>query len=130
METVIAVDFDGTIVDFAYPNIGNDNPGAIKWMKRWIDEGAKIILYTIRDGKELQDAVNYLNSNNIPLYGINNNPDQESWNKSKKIFANLYIDDAAFGCPLNYRSCFNKESVNWSIVGPKALNFIKARNNR
>jgi len=127
METVIAVDFDGTIVDFAYPKLGQSNPEAFKYMKKWIDAGAKIILYTIRDGKELQDAVNYMNDNNIPLYGINNNPEQKNWNNSKKIFANLYVDDAAYGCPLTIYSGFNKDCVNWYIVGPAVLDIVKER---
>ena len=50
----------------------------------------------------LEDAIQWFADNNIPLYGINNNPQQKHWNDSKKIFANMYIDDSALGIPLKY----------------------------
>jgi hypothetical protein len=54
----------------------------------------------MRSGKELDDAVNWFKENNIPLYGIQKNPQQHKWTTSPKAFGKLYIDDAALGCPL------------------------------
>lgn len=51
-------------------------------------------------GKYLTDAVNWFKKNDIPLYGINENPDQSSWTTSPKPYCHMYIDDAALGCPL------------------------------
>lgn len=95
----IAIDFDGTCVTHEYPNIGKDI-GAIPVLQQLVKDGHKLILYTMRSGKELDDAVQWFNTNNIPLYGINENPSQKRWTTSPKIFAHIYIDDAAIGAPL------------------------------
>lgn len=97
---IIAVDFDGTCVTHEYPEIGKDI-GAQKVLKKLVDNKHKIILWTMRSGKELQDAVDWFKVNGIPLFGINVNPEQATWTTSPKAYAQLYIDDAALGCPLN-----------------------------
>ena len=95
----IAIDFDGTCVTHEYPNVGKDI-GAIPVLKKLVDKGHQLILYTMRDGKELQDAVDWFKENNIELYGIQKNPTQHKWTSSPKCYAELYIDDAALGIPL------------------------------
>ena len=95
----IAVDFDGTCVSHEYPYVGHDI-GAIQVLKRIVDSGHEIILNTMRSGNELVDAVQWFVDNNIMLLGINENPTQKSWTDSPKVYAHLYIDDAALGCPL------------------------------
>lgn len=70
----IAVDFDGTIVKHDYPRLGSPANGAIKTLIRLQQCGHKLILLTMRSGKELNDAVDYLQSHNIKLYGVNENP--------------------------------------------------------
>lgn len=122
-EMYICVDFDGTIVDHAFPEIGFPVPGAIKWMKRWAEAGAKLILFTMRsDGQKsgtvLSDAVAYLETNGVALHGVNRNPDQASWSTSPKAYAQIYVDDAAFGCPLITFAAFNRPCVDWDVVGP------------
>jgi hypothetical protein len=97
----IVLDFDGTVVSYNYPNIGQDI-GAVPVLKKLIAAGHKLILNTMRCGKELEAAVNWFKEHDIPLYGINTDPEQARWTKSPKAFANLYIDDAALGCPLIY----------------------------
>lgn len=97
----IAIDFDGTCVTHEYPRVGNDI-GAVPVLKKLIDAGHQLILFSMRSDKEQQDAVDWFAKNNIPLYGININPDQLSWTKSNKAYAQLYIDDASLGCPLIY----------------------------
>lgn len=96
---VIAVDFDGTCVRHEYPKVGSDI-GAVPVLKRLVSEGHNLILYTMRSGSELTDAVNWFKVNEIPLYGIQYNPDQAKWTSSNKCYAQLYIDDAALGAPL------------------------------
>lgn len=119
----ICVDFDGTIVDHRYPDIGEPVPGALEWLKRYQRYGARLILFTMRSdrpGQEyLTDSVDFLKENGIRLYGINRNPDQDSWTDSPKAYGELYIDDAAFGCPLIHPRGFARPCVNWKKVGPK-----------
>ncbi len=119
----ICVDFDGTVVDHRYPCVGDPAPYAIDWLRRWVELGAQIILFTMRaddpeKGALLQDAVDYFAKNNIPLHGKNRNPDQDSWTSSPKAYGKLYIDDSAFGCPLVHPPTFNKPCVDWKKVGP------------
>lgn len=113
----IAIDFDGTIVEHEYPDIGGRNPGALETMRDLIAQGHKLILFTMRSGYPLQDAVKYLKANGIELYGINENPDQQSWTRSPKAYANLYIDDAALGCPLrDSLKGLDRQMVDWKEV--------------
>lgn len=121
----ICIDFDGTIVDHRYPDIGEPVPGAIEWMKRWQQAGAKLILFTMRSGKGLEEAVRWLTWHEIELHGINHNPNQASWSTSPKAYGHLYIDDAAFGCPLLEVKRFARDCVNFGIVGPAVLKRIE-----
>lgn len=112
----IAVDFDGTCVTHEYPNIGKDI-GAVPVLKKLTDSGHKIILNTMRSGDKLKEAMQWFTDNNIPLYGANENPTQKSWTESPKVFANLYIDDAALGCPLIFdHAVSSRPFVNWNAV--------------
>ena len=125
----ICIDFDGTIVDHAFPEIGKPVPGAIEWIKKLQEKGAKIILFTMRsDGQQYGDvlthAVDYLKQNGIELYGINRNPDQDSWTTSPKAYGQLYIDDAAVGCPMIHPIGFFLPCVDWSIAGIHAENLL------
>lgn len=114
---IIAIDFDGTCVTHEFPKIGKDI-GAVPVLKALIESGNKLILYTMRSdienptsddynihchgGKYLTDAINWFKENNIPLWGVNENPDQKTWTNSPKPYADLYIDDSALGVPLVY----------------------------
>ncbi len=97
---IIGIDFDGTVVTHEYPNIGKPIPGCIETLKELSERGHKLILWTMRSGETLAQAVEYLNKNGISLYGVNENPDQKTWTRSPKAYCQLYIDDAALGCPL------------------------------
>ena len=112
----IAVDFDGTCVTNEYPKVGKDI-GAVPVLKKLTDGGHKIILNTMRSGKELADAIKWFIDNDIPLFGANENPTQKSWTTSPKVHANIYIDDAALGCPLTFdHGVSSKPFVNWVMV--------------
>ena len=113
---IICVDFDGTCVTHEYPNIGEEI-GATEVLKQLIDLGHYIILFTMRSGKELQDAINWFEERNIPLFGVNKNPDQFTWTSSPKPYAHLYIDDAALGCPVTFdKTISNRPFVDWKVV--------------
>src|ERR1035438_6809858 len=102
---IFAIDFDGTCVKFDYPRIGGD-VGAIPVLKKLIENGHKLMLWTMRGNKPgnttLDDAVNWFKKNDIPLWGINENPDQKQsgWTNSNKQHHDILIDDVALGCPL------------------------------
>jgi hypothetical protein len=70
----------------------------------------------MRSGNELEDAVDWFKSNDIPLWGINRNPEQDEWTSSPKSYAQLYIDDAALGCPLIYSPIHSRPFVDWDTV--------------
>lgn len=112
----IGLDFDGTVVTHDYPNMGKEVPYCIETLKQITYEGGKLILITMRSGKSLAEAVAFLADHDIPLYGINHNPQQHLYSKSPKIYANIYIDDAALGCPLMYSEFSSNAHVNWLEV--------------
>jgi len=126
----ICVDFDGTIVEHRFPEIGPAVPGAIEGLKQLQEAGAEIILWTMRSpgqyGEDpLQEAVDYLKSNGVELVGVNHNPTQAGWSKSPKAYAHIYIDDAAIGCPLVYPPSGKRPYVDWSKVTPVILAQLK-----
>lgn len=96
---IIAVDFDGTVVTHAYPEIGED-AGAVPVLRELTGNGCRLILYTMRHGALLTEAVEWFRRHGIPLYAVNENPAQRRWTSSPKIHADLYIDDSNLGCPL------------------------------
>ena len=117
---IIAIDFDGTCVTHEYPKIGRD-VGAEFVLKELIEQGHKLILYTMRSGKELDEAVKWFKNRNIHLYGIQTNPEQILWTTSPKCYAQLYIDDAAFGAPLMNGLPGERPFINWQIVKEKLI---------
>ena len=96
---IICIDFDGTCVTHEYPYIGL-SIGAEPVLRDLVKAGHKLILYTMRTGQALDDAVQWFRQNKIELYGINSNPTQHQWSDSNKVYGQLYIDDAALGAPL------------------------------
>lgn len=111
---IIAIDFDGTCVTHEYPEIGRDI-GAAEVIRKFVARGDKIILFTMRSGKHLDDAVMWFAANEIPLFGINQNPEQHTWTSSPKPYANVYIDDAALGVPLRHPPG-ERSYVHWPSV--------------
>lgn len=97
---IIAVDFDGTIVDDAYPKIGKTKLYAFETLKRLENDGYRLILWTFRTGKTLDEAVEFCKKNGIEFYAVNNSFDGEDFDcltQSRKINADLFIDDRNLG---------------------------------
>ena len=117
----ICVDFDGTIVEHNYPLIGDPVPMAIETLKKYQSAGALLILFTMRSDKTLSEAVKYCNDNGIQFHGINRNPSQ-TWTNSPKAYGEMYIDDAAVGCPLIYQKG-KRPMVDWLEID-KLINKI------
>lgn len=116
---VICLDFDGTVVAHRYPEIG-PSIGAERWLQEWSEAGAKLILWTMRDGPTLEAAVRWYEEREIPLFGVQINPEQADWTGSPKPYAKLYIDDHGFGIPL-VRPPGQRPYVDWWTLGPRVL---------
>lgn len=118
---IIGIDFDGTICKHTYPDIGAPVPHAIRVIKRLHAQNHKLILWTVRGGVELENAVRYCNDRGIEFLGINENPEQVPGKKadtvpnqiggsniwSCKAHMDILIDDVALGCPMK------NGSVDW-----------------
>lgn len=91
----LAIDFDGTIVEQRYPEIGRVRPFAFETLKALQQKGHHLILWTHRSGSRLEDAVDFCLGNGIEFYAVNRNYPEEKWNEnsSRKIDADLFIDD-------------------------------------
>ncbi len=97
---VIAVDFDGTIVEHKYPEIGETMLFAFETLKALQKEGHQLILWTYRSGKELEEAVEFCKKNGLEFYAVNKNYPEEKFDENKtsrKILADIYIDDRNVG---------------------------------
>ena len=95
----IAVDFDGTIVEDAYPKIGKPKLFAFETMKALQERGHQLILWTYRDGKHLEEAVTFCKEHGIIFYAINKSYPEEVYTNSisRKINADYFIDDRNIG---------------------------------
>ena len=95
----IAVDFDGTIVENRYPDVGEEKLFAFQTLKQMQQKGYRLILWTYRVGKELDEAVEFCRKNGIEFYAVNKNYPEEMFDEtvSRKIDADVYIDDKNLG---------------------------------
>jgi hydroxymethylpyrimidine pyrophosphatase-like HAD family hydrolase len=106
----IAVDFDGTIVEHEYPKIGKPIPFALDVMRKLQQEGHhKFILWTMREGRLLQEAVDYCEKNGVYFYACNKNYPEEEYrdSDSRKLAADIFIDDRNIGGLLNWGVIYN-----------------------
>lgn len=117
---IIAVDFDGTIIKAGcFPNLGPALPHAFEVLKKLQEKGHQLILWTCRDGKYLETAVNFCKENGLVFDAVNENIDKVYYSgASRKIVANIYIDDAAY--PVIKREMAGMPAINWEEI---ALDF-------
>lgn len=97
---IIAVDFDGTIVENKYPQIGREIPFAISTLKKLQFDGHMLILWTVREGKCLEEAIAFCRQHGIEFYAINRNYPEETDNSIihyRKVNADFFIDDRNIG---------------------------------
>lgn len=113
---VIAIDFDGTCVEHDYPAVGLDVEGAVDTLRALNKRGHRLILYTMRSGDKLEAALKWFKDRKITLWAVNRNPEQEEWTSSPKVFADIYIDDSALGCPIMFIDGVRRPVVKWAKV--------------
>jgi hydroxymethylpyrimidine pyrophosphatase-like HAD family hydrolase len=96
---IIAIDFDGTIVEDAYPQIGSPMLFAFETLKELNKDGHRLILWTYRNGSKLQEAVDFCSKKGIEFYAVNKNYPEEKFEGkvSRKINADIFIDDRNIG---------------------------------
>ncbi len=95
----IAVDFDGTIVEHRFPDIGEIIPGAFEVLRELQEKGHRLILWTVRDGIDLKSAVDFCLDQGVIFYAVNESYPNEEFNKyiSRKVDADMFIDDRNIG---------------------------------
>lgn len=116
---IIAVDFDGTIVEHAYPKIGREMVFAFETLKALQNKGHKIILWTFRTGAMLDEAVEFCRQKGLEFYAVNNNYPEEDFDglsMSRKIHADIFIDDRNIGGFLGW-------SQVWQLLHPEGGEF-------
>lgn len=97
-EKIIAVDFDGTLCENAWPGIGPARTGVIDYVLGEQMTGAKLILWTNRVGERLDEALEWCAERGIAFDAVNENlPEivQAFGGDTRKVFANEYLDDRA-----------------------------------
>ena len=98
---VIAVDFDGTIVEHKYPAIGEEIPFATDTLKMLIKDRHKLILWSVREGKLLEEAVEWCRKRGVEFYAVNRDYPEETMQNnnhfSRKLKADYFIDDRNIG---------------------------------
>lgn len=99
----IAVDFDGTIVEHKYPEIGKEIPFATATLRQLMNDGHKLILWSVREGELLEQAVAWCEERGVRFYAVNSDLDEDGGdyrdnaNGSRKIKAQIFIDDRNVG---------------------------------
>ena len=97
----IAVDFDGTIVENRFPEIGEERPFAVDTLKMLIQDRHLLILWSCREGQLLEDAVNWCRERGVEFYAVNRDYPEESTENnphfSRKLKADLFIDERNIG---------------------------------
>ena len=107
----IAVDFDGTIVEHRYPEIGRELPFATETLKMLIAEQHKLILWTVREDDLLQEAVDWCKERGVEFYAINRDYPEESLENnnhfSRKLKVDMWIDDRNIGGLPDWGTIYN-----------------------
>ena len=130
---IVGVDFDGTLVEYKFPEIGQPVPGAFRWCQTFQEAGARLILWTMRSDlsvpeTHLYEAVNFCRSHGLSFWAVNDNPEQVAWTTSRKVYFHTLIDDANAGCPLIYPPGAVRPMVDWAVVGPCVMEMIRDHN--
>ena len=95
---VIAVDFDGTIVEHKFPLIGKPIPFAIETLLQLQKDQHTLILWTVREDKLLEEALSYCAQRGLYFYAANENfPGEDRTKAGRKLGADLFIDDRNLG---------------------------------
>jgi len=114
----IAVDFDGTIVEDRYPNIGKPQLFAFETLKALQSQQYLLILWTVREGRALQEAIEFCKKHGVEFYAVNKNfPEEElEEGQSRKLNVDYFIDDRNIGGFLGW-------SKTWELLGNSPVDY-------
>lgn len=128
---VIAVDFDGTIVEHRYPEIGEERPFAVQTLKMLIADHHQLILWTVREGELLDEAINWCRERGIEFYAVNRDYPEETLDNndhfSRKLKVDVFIDDRNIGGLPDWGTIYRmishgatwRQLVNEAVTGQK-----------
>ena len=128
----LAIDFDGTIVEDAYPAIGKPKVFVFETLKKFQSEGYRLILWTYRHGQSLEDAVEFCKQNGIEFYAVNSSFEGEVFDgntASRKIDADIFIDDRNLGGFPGWGEVYNivNDKIEFRVEGKEVLAFSKMK---
>ena len=128
----LAIDFDGTIVEDAYPSIGKPKIFAFETLKKLQSEGYRLILWTYRHGKSLEEAVDFCSNNGVEFYAVTSSFEEEIFDdetQSRKIDADLFIDDRNLGGFPGWGEIYNiiTERIEFRVEGGEVLAYSKMK---
>ena len=118
----IAVDFDGTIVEHEYPKIGKEIPFATATLRQLIADQHRLILWTVREGALLDEAVEWCRERGVEFYAINRDYPEEEKSKnnhfSRKLKVEMWIDDRNIGGLPDWGTIYRmiKEELSWEDI--------------
>ena len=118
----IAVDFDGTIVEHAYPKIGKELPFATETLRQLISEHHRLVLWTVREDDLLQEAIDWCKERGVEFYAVNRDYPEEEKEKnnhfSRKLKVDLWIDDRNIGGLPDWGTIYRmiKEHLTWQDI--------------
>ncbi len=121
---IFAIDFDHTCC-ISNPDdldLEFNVPKAAESLKTLTDQGHQLILWTCRGTGTQEVAEAWFAHFDIPLFGVQANPEQLEWSDSPKAYADYYIDDKALGIPL-IESDDEKPYVDWE----KVMNILREK---
>lgn len=131
----LAIDFDGTIVEDAYPGIGKAKTFAFDTLNKFQSEGYRLILWTYRHGKTLDEAVEFCKKNGVEFYAVNSSFEGEVFDlqtQSRKIDADLFIDDRNLGGFPGWGEIYRivTERIEFSVSGTEVLAYSKMKKDK
>lgn len=107
---VISIDFDGTVVEHRYPRIGEERPHATETLRKLIEDGHKLVMWTVREGALLDEAVEWCRERGVEFSAINETlraDTNEHSHNTRKIDADLYIDDCNIGGLFDWETAYH-----------------------
>jgi hypothetical protein len=112
----IGLDFDGTCVEHKYPIVGQNAPHVVEALQYFNFTGRKLYLFTVRGSNHISPAINWFSNNSVRLTGIQEIPEQKTWNDSPKPAVDMFIDDRSFGAPLIKPVGFMTPVIDWLVI--------------
>jgi len=128
---IIAIDFDGTIVEHRFPAIGKPLPFAFDALKALQADGHQLVLWTNREDKYLNEAIEFCRTNGVEFYAVNSEYPGASWTGSgvsRKLNADIYIDDKNLGGLLPWDEIYEK--ITELAAGKKAVHKKKHKHHK